>query len=340
MFACTHDAKRAYTDNVVDSLLTYFDAAKNLTINQPAINAPIQGNNLHVLKTTADSIIRQLSKKSTLSYSIALDTFEGDKTRNIHYRYFNSDSLVRAIRVFFALPSPHRHFEFVLTSYEYTTSEIAFNMLNQVATIALTQEFGLNKEPAYVFRVNNFLYWLNVPNCLHESFDALKSSLNQTLKTHSIDSMTNHYQIIEKKGMIDERLEGKWFLKFVCPIHHSDTNLKGEYDQYPIKFTKNSLTFNGSTLVIENPYCHVLPDVQAYFSYTTQFMEGYGLSVNPRLNQYQGTFIRYMWFINTTTLIIPFNSSTIDHFIKLPNAEFGFIANGNFYLLQRKLQTP
>lgn len=334
-FGCDRRSKTDPNSKGADSLLTYFDATKSLTAYQPSINSPLNNDDLNLFKKTADSVIKKILNNQKLSYTFTHDTFVVDKEKPVYIEYFNSDSLVKIIRIVFDLPSPYSSYEFLLSSYEYTSSKVAFKKLDQVATIALTQEFGLNKEPAYVFRINNFLYWLSAPNRLSSSFNDLKFSLNHLVEPQPIDSMTNHYKFIEKTEITNEGLAGKWYLKYITPIYNSDTSLKATFNHYDIEFTNNILNFNGSKYEIQDLSALLLPNIQTFFSYRKLY-RGQDLSVHPKLRQYSGPFVQYSIWLKNNSYAIPFNSSTIDNFIKFSDSSFGFIADDKLYTLQRK----
>ncbi len=316
------------------------DTIANNTINAKKIDQPLGYGNLIAFKQFSDSIIRIALNKKSLSYVLHADTFQGEKVNNVYSDYFDSESLKKVVKFKFSLPSPKSSYSFTLMHYEYASTKSAFTALDKVATVAYASESGLNKQPAYVFRIANYLYWLSTPHSLSgKTFKALKRNLSHQLEKHAIEDMESHVKFTRIYGFDQEGFKGKWKLKFISSIFQDDTVSRTSYENTIFEIQNDILKVDSLNIPIFLINKLELPDIRAFFQYRGYIYHD-NLSLNEKLKKFRGSVIEYSISFgyagssfNKKHHQLLLSQSLLRSFIKISDTEFGFIKDDHYYEL-------
>jgi hypothetical protein len=313
---------------------------KDTTLERAIRSSPFGPEQAMEFRQFSDSLIRSALNNKSASYALAMDTVSDRSSKNYYPEFFGSDSLAEVSGYHFSLAPPYHRYSFTLFAYRYTSEKSAFSALDKVATIAFSSYFGLTKDPAYIFRVDNLLFWLRAPHTLSgKSFNALQKKLTTFFAQSLIDEAENHVKRTSLSGFDREGLTGKWRLKLISPIFKDDTTKKENFEKYVMEIRNNSLRIDGKEYPIQSIVKLQVPDIQVFLAYN-DYLDRENLLLNPVFRKYSGPVVKYSIFLehhavggtgqaNDALLQEDF----LYNLIKISDREFGFIRNEAYYQL-------
>lgn len=315
------------------SICLFSQNLKNEIPSYKSTNYSYSEKKLIAFKKFSDSQIRIAIKKKLVHYQVKKETYTGNSLKRFD-EINQTNSIEKVISYHFNLPSPNSRYSFNLFTLEFKNDAIAINTLNKIATIAYSAEFGLTKSPNAVFRIHNYIIWLFTPNSLSgRTFKALSNKLKSQFPAQDIDPLENHIQYENTSKIENEKLLGKWKIKFISPLYENDTEQKKSYDSITIEINKETIRIDNTESNIKTIYLTKLPDAETFLVNYRQILPE--KKINSNLKKITGE-IAYYQFVFEHSNYFPNKELLNNGVITFSNTGFGLIINEAYYELVKE----